>query len=456
MTGLLEWIRPRSLDSSADGTASRNRRLFALEGLAASLVANLATAFTSMFALRMGATDFQIGLISSLPPFFGLIVLLPGALATDRLKNKRSMVELSILILAISYLTVGLSPFLGSLRIWAVVIAFALSNAPASLYNTSWQAYFSDVVAPELRNSFYALRTKAAFLTGAIVVLVTGLLLAYLPRNDAGRIQLYQFFYLVAFLASFLQIRLIRRISGGDIPGPTSEVRHRLPIAMRALLQSRPFLYFAGLSLLLYVGWQMSWPLFFIAQVRYLGADEAWISILSVSSSLLNLAVTGFWSRFIEKHGVRATLVIGVLGLSINPVIYALATFLPTDAALPTVFVLNMIVGVTFPAFQLSIFQDLLGVVGEDDKTLRIAIYSSMTLVSNILAPLFGVWMYTSLGGDQRALTLTMLASTMLRLVAAAAFAVRWRRLRSHPDVGRKSGLAVETDSNRQEEGPVV
>jgi MFS family permease len=308
-----------------------------------------------MFALRMGASDFQIGLLSSLPPFFGLLVLLPGALATDRMKNKRSMVEFSILILAISYLTVGLSPFLGSLRVWAVVIAFALSNAPASLYNTSWQAYFSDVVTPELRNSFYALRTKAAFLTGGVVVLVTGLLLAYLPGNGPGRIQLYQFFYLIAFLASFLQIRLIRRITGGDKPGPLIEVRNRLPVAIRALLQSRRFLYFAGLSLLLYVGWQMSWPLFFIAQVRFLGADEAWISVLSVSASLLNLAVTGFWSRFIEKHGVRATLVIGILGLSINPVIYAFATFLPTAAALPMVFVLNMLVGVTFPAFQLSI-----------------------------------------------------------------------------------------------------
>jgi MFS family permease len=455
MTGPLEKLRSRPANPDVDGTASRNRRIFALEGLAASLVANLATAFASMFALRMGATDFQIGLISSLPPFFGLIVLLPGALATDRMKNKRSMVELSILILAISYLTVGLSPFLGSLRVWAVVIAFSLSNAPSSLYNTSWQAYFSDVVAPELRNSFYALRTKATFLTGAVVILVTGLLLAYLPRNDAGRIQLYQFFYLVAFAASFLQIRLIRRISGGDTAGPGPEVRHRLPVAMRALLQSRPFLYFAGLSLLLYVGWQMSWPLFFIAQVRYLGADEAWISLLSVSTSLLNLLVTGFWSRFIEKHGVRATLVIGILGLAVNPMIYAVATFLPSAAALPMVFVFNMLVGITFPAFQLSIFQDLLSVIGEDDKTLRIAIYSSMTLVSNILAPLFGVWMYTSLGGDQRALTLTMLTSTALRLVTAVAFAGRWRRLRSHPDVGRKSGLVVTTGSEQNEEGPV-
>jgi MFS family permease len=355
MRSFLPGVSPRSLDSAADGTAQSNRRLFALEGLAASLVANLATVFASMFALRMGASDFQIGLLSSLPPFFGLLVLLPGALATDRMKNKRSMVEFSILILAISYLTVGLSPFLGSLRVWAVVIAFSLSNAPASLYNTSWQAYFSDVVTPELRNSFYALRTKVAFLIGAVVVLVTGLLLAYLPGNGAGRIQLYQFFYLIAFLASFLQIRLIRRITGGDKPGPVIEVRNRLPVAIRALLQSRRFLYFAGLSLLLYVGWQMSWPLFFIAQVRFLGADEAWISVLSVSVSLLNLAVTGFWSRFIEKHGVRATLVIGILGLSINPVIYAFATFLPTAAALPMVFVLNMLVGVTFPAFQLSI-----------------------------------------------------------------------------------------------------
>jgi len=434
---------------------SRNPSLLAWEGLAAAVVANLATAFASMFAVRMGATDFQIGLLNSLPPVFGLMVLIPGALATDRMQNKRRMVEISILALAFCYLAVGLTPFLGEARIWAMVALFALSNAPLALYSTSWQAYFSDVVAPDLRNSYYARRTKLTFLTGAVVVLATGLLLAYLPRTDGDRIHLYQLFFAIAFVVSFLQIQLIRKVRGGDSRAVGTAGLHRFGTAMRGLLRSRPFLAFAALSLLFYVSWQMAWPLFFLTQVRYLGADEAWMSWLAVLTSLLNMSTTGYWSRFVDRHGIRPTLVIGILGVASTPFIYLASMYLPSGIALPGLFAMTTLIGLTFPAFQLALFQCLLEVVGEEDKTLRIAIFSSMTLVSNILAPLFGVWMYTTLGADREAMAMTMGLSTLLRLVAAAAFAIRWHRLKGTPDAGRRLAEPAPLLPEK-EEGPVV
>ncbi len=432
-----------------------NRSLLAREGLAAAVVANLATAFASMFATRLGASDFQIGLMSSLPPLFGLAVLIPGALATDRMHNKRRMVEISILLLAACYLAVGLTPFLGASRVWAMVVLFALSNAPLSLYTTSWQAYFSDVVAPDLRNSYYARRTRLTFLSGAVIVLVTGLLLAYLPRTDGDRIHLYQLFFTIAFLASFLQIQLIRRVRGGDSQTPVAARLHRFGSAVRSLVRSRLFTGFAALSLLLYFSWQMAWPLFFLTQVRYLGADEAWISWIAVLSSLLNMATTGYWSRFIDRHGIRLTLVIGILGVATTPFVYLFSTYLPAGIALPALFAMTTLIGLTFPAFQLAIFQCLLEVVGEEDKTLRIAIFSSLTLVTNILAPLFGVWMYESLGSNRWAMSMTMGLSSLLRFAAAGAFAVRWYRLRGAPDAGKRRPEPVPVLSER-EEGPVV
>jgi MFS family permease len=315
---------------------------------------------------------------------------------------------------------------------------FSLSSSPGSLYNVSWQAFFSDIVPPDLRNSFLTLRTKVSLFTGTLVVLSTGLLLSYLPRNDGDRIALYQGFYVVAFLASFLQIAYLRRVRGGDKPWSGDAARRRFRTTMRSLLQNRPFLGFAAISLLLYVGWQLSWPLFFITQVRYLHANEAWLSWISIVSSLLNLATTGFWSRYIDRRGVRWTLVVGSFGMALNPALFAVSTFVPAPYALPSLLLLNSVVGLTFTAFQLSSIQCLLEVLGENDKTLQISIFTSMTLVSNILSPMAGVWLYTTLGSDRRALALSMLASTLLRILATLAFGYRWWRLRGTPDSGMR------------------
>ncbi len=422
----------------------RNRTLIGLEGLAAAVVLNLATGFASMYAARMGASDYQIGLLQSLPPLFGLVVMIPGALATDRMRDKRRMAEISILATAVLFLGVGLTPFLGAASVGSMIALFALTNAPLALYNTSWQAWFSDVVPPALRNDTYAHRTKLTYLVGAIVLLGTGLLLAYAPGSDGDRIRLYQVFYGLAFLVSFVQLRFLRGVRTPPPHDPDAAGAFRLRASIAALLRNRAFLGFAGLALVFYVGWQFSWPLFFIAQVRYLGADEAWLSWISVSTSLLNLATTGYWSRFIDRHGVRATLVVGMVGLGTNPLIYAVATLLPSGVALPFLFALNAIVGLTFSAYQLSLLQCLLEVVGEKDKTFRIGVFSSLTLLSNILSPMAGVWLYAALGSDQRAIILTMGISTVLRFVGAGLFLLRWRALRGTPDIGRKTASPVE------------
>ena len=95
-------------------------------------------------------------------------------------------------------------------------------------------------------------------------------------------------------------------------------------------------------------------------------------------------------------------------------------------------------------AYQLSLLQCLLEVVGEKDKTFRIGVFSSLTLLSNILSPMAGVWLYAALGSDQRAIILTMGISTVLRFVGAGLFLLRWRALRGTPDIGRKTASPVE------------
>lgn len=59
--------------------------IFAYEGLFQALMLNLATVFTNMYATRLGATATEIGLISSGPQFFAMLLLIPACLALGKL-----------------------------------------------------------------------------------------------------------------------------------------------------------------------------------------------------------------------------------------------------------------------------------------------------------------------------------------------------------------------------------
>ena len=71
--------------------APRNQvmRLFAFEGVLITLINNLVGSHNNLFASRLGAGDYELGLVTMLPQLVGMAILIPGGILTDRLRNKR-------------------------------------------------------------------------------------------------------------------------------------------------------------------------------------------------------------------------------------------------------------------------------------------------------------------------------------------------------------------------------
>ena len=425
------------LFGSGAGGSRPPAAVLAVEGLFSALVLNLATAYTTMFASRLGANDNQIGLFSALPQLVALIVLLPGTLLAGRLTDRRRPVEISLLAAGFLYGLAGFSPYLRDIRVWYLLGVVSLANAPVALYNTSWQNYFSDIIPAAERNAAYSRRTSRTFIVSIIVIQLTGSILGGVAR-DAVRITLYQACYWLAMLCSLLQWLVLRR-APPDCRRPATAGGRDLRRALRELRSARPFLVFCAISLLTHAGWYLAWPLFFITQVQYMGANEAWLSYITVSGNLAIWLTVRFWSRYIEKHGIRFTLIIGCLSLAANPLLTVSALYLPAGWALPVLVVFSVVSNAAYNPFQLSILQCLLEVVPETYKPLNLSFYTSLLLLANTVMPIIGIRLYACLGSDLRAITLAMLISGLVRLGGAGLFAWRWYRLRREPDSGRRS-----------------
>lgn len=175
--------------------APRNRtlRLFTYEGILITLINNLVGGHNNLYAIRLGAGDFELGLVTMLPQLVGMLVLIPGGILTDRMKSKRDMVTSALFVVACVYVLIGFVPNFGSYRLGAFLFLLALSSAPMTIYNVSWQAYFSDVIHPNGRNNILAVRSSISFLIGITITLTTGALLSSAVTN-ADKIHLHQMF----------------------------------------------------------------------------------------------------------------------------------------------------------------------------------------------------------------------------------------------------------------------
>lgn len=414
---LAQLQKHRAAIKALTGT-EKNIWFFILEGAVGAVVLNLTNPFFSMFAKRMGANDYQIGLISSLPALVGILALLPGAFLVDKQTDKKKIVSFFLLLTAVLYPLAAMSPFLGVSKVYVYILIIALLNWPFSVFNISWQSFFSDVFSPGKRSFAYAKRTKAATLAGAVAVLLGGLALSYLPRNDGQRIIIYQVFFFTAFLLALLQIRYLMQVSGYTVTEKASNTYtlRTVSASLKKLIANKAFMSFTIIAFLFHVSWQMAWPLFFLYQVDYLHANEAWLSIITLGNSLAGVATYSYWSKQIEKRGARFVVVLGALGLAVNPLVMVCVK------SLPMALMLNTFIGLTFSGFQVALFECLMEVVPQENKTINIAIYTTFISISGFLSPMMGVAIY-----KLTSIYVAMVLAGILRLLMSGLLYLRYR-----------------------------
>lgn len=398
-------------------TTSKNGWFFTFEGAIGAIILNMANPFFSMFARRMGANDYQIGLVSSLPALVGVLALIPGSILVDKSQNKKKIVSHLILLFGLMYPIAALSPFFGSYMVPLYITVIALMNWPFSVFNISWQSFFSDVMKLSF-NSAFTKRTRAATIVGTVASLTAGLLLAYIPKNNQERIIIYQLFFVLSFILAIIQSWLLNKVTAPPITKPDSNSPQNLRLVKECLynlVTYREFRIFTILAFIFHLSWHMGWPLFFIYQVDVVGINEAWLSYVNVAIGFAGSITYTFWGKAIQKKGAQLILIFGMFGLAVNALTIILVHsryFLLLQTTLT---------GLTFSAFTLAIFSNLIEVVPQKNKTINIATYTTLLFISQFTAPLVGVWIY-----KQTSIVTALIIVGIFRLSATSLFVVKY------------------------------
>lgn len=396
----------------------RNTLMIMAEALFAGIVLQLTNPFYQLFASAMGANDVAIGLISSLPSFCALFILLPASMYIDRVKDKKKFLGSVITICGAVLPVIAMAPFLGSHGYWFFIIGISLWNIPYICYTVSWQSYFSDLYLPSHRAVPYARRQMMTNAVPIVTLMAGGLILSYICRTQDQKILAYQSFFAVAFIASIFQRKAIDKTCcperASASPGGKFSPKDFI-VAIKQLKNHPQFCIFLGLLFIFYFSWQMAWPMFFLYLIKYVGFNEATKSIFDVLSYLALTMMSTWWGRRIDKFGPRGSTVLGMIACATSPFLTAVTkNFWVIMAG-------YIFSGGTSPGFQLGLFNDMLDNLPEENKSLYIGIYNMVMQISNFVAPLFGVALYTRIG-----VVHTMFTSSVCRLFAASLFAVRY------------------------------
>jgi hypothetical protein len=362
-----------------------------LEGTGVA-VTNAAAPFLPVFLARLGASNFQVGLLSAMPAFTGLLL---SVAVGGWLQSQRSAAPwygrarfISILAFALTGLITLLLP--PSLSVPAVLVIWALATLPQVIVNITFSVVMNAVAGPKLRYDLLSRRWSVMGLITAGFIALTGQVLERLR---------FPFNYQLAFMAlsggGLVSLFFANRLRLPDTSRPAGPARSVLDQwrAFGNLLRGHPefisisskrFLYMAGVALAL--------PIFPLYYVRVAHAADAAIGLIATAQTLTLLIGYRLWTRLSERRGSRAVLLLTTLALALYPALTALTRQVGLIA------VLAGLAGIFQGGFDLVFFDELMKRVPADQAPLFVSFDQSAQNLAAVAAPLLGTLLADRLG----------------------------------------------------------
>ena len=108
------WARLLGRDSQGPGGASTlesNIRVNTLHGITQVMALNMVQPFIGIFAVKLGASNYQIALLSSAPAVVSLLAMIPGARFIDRYPRKKRVTMAFLMAHRTFFLGLACLPF---------------------------------------------------------------------------------------------------------------------------------------------------------------------------------------------------------------------------------------------------------------------------------------------------------------------------------------------------------
>jgi MFS family permease len=384
-----------------------NEKVSIYHGMVSTIAVNLAGNFFPIFAITiLGASNYQVGLISSLPPLVALIMTIPAAILLNRLEQQKKTVAMSVLWARILFLLLAGVLFVSSAyQSWAFLIIVALMNVPGTISNIGWQTLISGMIKEERRGAFFSDRNRLLTVVGMITTLIIGIIMKSQTNNAAA----YQILFFIAFLFGLLEVYFLMRHKEKVQPKINKEQKNA---SMDwSIFKDNGYKWFLITALCFNFSWQMAWGLFNIYNVKYAHATIFWISIFSVANQLAQIFTFPLWKKWAEQKSTTLMLVWVAAGMATAPFL----TVMSTNLVYLTL--VSMTSGFFVSGTTLLLFNLLLEQSPQGKRTYSITTYNVLLSFVAFIAPQIGIWLL-EVTGIQKSMEII----SILRFISAIVF----------------------------------
>jgi len=409
------------------------RYSYAQAMLGAVFAASTGGMFLTGFALKLGAGDRMLGLISSLPMLF-VVFQFAGAILIERGISRRKLTFRFGLVTPICWFLIALIPLVGTdyarrhisalamsdhslqaLQFTILIGTLALVTACSQFSNSARGSWVGELIPEEKRGKFFGNTAMCWMIISTVFAIIEGKFLDYITSKG-----LFAFTALFFFGALFGLIGIFMTLPQPDCPLPEEESKPTVREIARRTVRNRALVALA----LVHGVWSLTNvanPFFPAYQLRDIGFSFLRLGILNSIWMAGFIIGAPMWGKFVKRFGCKPIIQIGFLAwapcsfiwLAIPPGAVERATWL---LPLP-----NLVSGLAASALSVGVSTMQYKASQPVGRSVQFAIYSTFVTLAGAPMPILGGWLVSHLqqAGHHIDLRFTFYAAQAFTFIAA-------------------------------------
>jgi MFS family permease len=348
------------------------------EGTASSTSSSIVDSYTVPFLMSVGASNFQIGILSSMKNFASMCSQVPGSMLVERF-NRKNIFIFSVIVSQLLWLFIIFTAFFFTQNIIVpILVLISGSVFFQTIRNPSWTSLLGDITPQDQRGRYFSKRNAIMGAAGLISTLVAGFLL-----STYG----FLVIFMISVFAGLCTIVFFIRIHEPYIKKPYFYKKIYAFDAkeyVRFLKADKNFSFFTLYSSFSNFAVDFVVPFIAVYIIRDIGASYELFALSIALGALSRILSQKYWGILADRFGNRRIMYISGFIMCFVPFFYAFSSNIYHIIAI------KIYDGFVWAGLDLVKFNYLLSITPSDKRPKYVANYNILTILGSVIGAAVG------------------------------------------------------------------
>lgn len=283
---------------NSDEIAEKSLRNSVKEGSAHSIMAGIGESFVTPFAISIGATSFQIGLLKALPNLASSIFQPFSAELIDTLHKRKKILLAAVFLQAMIWIPMLINALFFR-NTYFLLLLFSLYGVFEAFISPAFASWIGDLVPHDRRGRYFGMRNRITGIVSLLSSLLAGVILSYFEGVYA-----YSGFAILFFVA--FAARMISFSYFAKMHEPEYFIRQESKFSFAEFLIRMPSTNYGRFVILLCLmsfAVNIAGPFFAVYMLRDLKFSYITFTLVTVTSTLVTFLVMSYWGKYSDIFG---------------------------------------------------------------------------------------------------------------------------------------------------------